>query len=69
MKVLKLLTIIIFGCLIYPFWVGGGGGRGGIFFSNTILFVWGYYLSLTQMKVINLKTQSPYLSIYFLINN
>lgn len=65
MKVLKLLTIIIFGCLIYPFWVGG---RWGIF-SNTILFVWGYYLSLTQMKVINLKTQSPYLSIYFLINN
>lgn len=68
MKVLKLLTIIIFGCLIYPFWVGGGGGR-WVYFSNTILFVWGYYLSLTQMKVINLKTQSPYLSIYFLINN
>lgn len=68
MKVLNLLTIIIFGCLIYPFWVGGGRGR-GFFFSNTILFVWGYYLSLTQMKVINLKTQSPYLSIYFLINN
>lgn len=66
MKVLNLLTIIIFGCLIYPFWVGGGGGRLG-FFSNIILFVWGYYLSLTQMKVI--KTQSPYLSIYFLINN
>lgn len=36
MKVLNLLTIIIFGCLIYPFWVGGGGGRGGIFFQ--ILF-------------------------------
>lgn len=68
MKVLNLLTIIIFGCLIYPFWVGGGEGD-GVFFLNIILFVWGYYLSLTQMKVINLKTQSPYLSIYFLINN
>lgn len=46
MKVLNFLMIIIFGCLIYFFWVGGGEGDGVFFFLNIILFVWGYYFSL-----------------------